>query len=244
MTTMEPQDQTAPLSRRRTTLRWIERALLLIGILCLGTYAYALLESRVYEYWENRKLEDLAAQQSAGQPVVPVQETRALAQFHQEDGEAGGAGRPRLDIPAPEAGELIGRIEIPNVGVSAIVQEGVASRTLRRGAGRIPGTSLPWEPGNIGIAAHRDRFFRGLKDIQKDDLITLTTVHGTYRYKVESTEVVTPRDTHVLQDTGDDVLTLVTCYPFYYVGSAPKRFIVRAHRIEGGAAGTAGDGAS
>ncbi|HYG62359.1 MAG TPA: class D sortase, partial [Thermoanaerobaculia bacterium] len=105
---------------------------------------------------------------------------------------------------------------------------------LRRGAGRIPGTALPWEEGNVGVAAHRDRFFRGLKDIQKDDLVTLTTVHGTYQYRVESTEVVTPRDTHVLADTGEDTLTLVTCYPFYYVGSAPKRFIVRAQRIEGG----------
>jgi sortase A len=223
---------------RRIPLRWVERALLLIGVLCLGAYAFALLESRVYELWENRKLESLAAEQARQprQPVVPARETRALAEFHQED-EAGVQRQARVEIPAPAAGELIGRLEIPNVGVSAIVQEGVASRTLRRGAGRIPGTALPWEPGNTGIAAHRDRFFRGLKDIQEDDLITLTTVHGTYRYRVESTEVVTPRDTHVLADTGDDVLTLVTCYPFYYVGSAPKRFIVRAQRIEETAAG-------
>jgi sortase A len=231
MTTMEPQEQTVPRLRRRTTLRWIERALLSIGILCLGIYAYALLESRVYEFWENRKLESLAAQGAGASSAVPAQENRALAAF-QPDEKAPQPARP--EIPAPEAGELIGRIEIPNIGVSAIIQEGVASRTLRRGAGRIPGTALPWEEGNVGIAAHRDRFFRGLKDIQKDDLVTLTTVHGTYQYRVESTEVVTPRDTHVLAETGDDTLTLVTCYPFYYVGSAPKRFIVRAQRIEGG----------
>jgi sortase A len=213
----------------------MERGLLLIGLLCLGTYAYALLESRVYEAWENRKLERLAAQAQPETGAVPAQETRALAEF-QEKGN--GAERdvrdPVLPVPpAPEEGELIGRLEIPDVGVSAIVQEGVASRTLRRGAGRIPGTALPWEPGNVGIAAHRDSFFRGLKDIGKNDIILLTTVHGTFRYQVDSTEVVKPRDTHVLRDTDEDTLTLVTCYPFYYVGSAPKRFIVRARRIEG-----------
>jgi sortase A len=238
MTTDMSQDPSTrpPAERRRSSLRWAERILLLIGLLCLGSYAYALLDSHLYEYWENRRLEETLAGRAAQPPSseVPAQESRALADFHEKGAEREERAR---DIPAPEEGELIGRIEIPEIGVSAIVQEGVASRILRRGAGRIPGTALPWEPGNVGIAAHRDSFFRGLKDISKNDTIVLTTVNGTYRYRVDWTQVVKPKDTDVLHDTGEDALTLVTCYPFYYVGSAPKRFIVRAHRLEDGEAG-------
>lgn len=225
---------------RRSSLRWAERILLLIGLVCLGSYAYALLDSRLYEYWENRRLEETLAGRAGQQPSPKVpaaqetQESRALADFHERGAEREERAR---DIPAPGDGDLIGRIEIPEIGVSAIVQEGVASSTLRRGAGRIPGTALPWEPGNVGIAAHRDSFFRGLKDIGKNDTIVLTTLNGTYRYRVDSMQVVQPKDTGVLHDSGGDTLTLVTCYPFYYVGSAPKRFIVRAHRIEAGDAG-------
>ena len=83
----------------------------------------------------------------------------------------------------------------------------------------------------MALAGHRDTFFRGLRNIHKDDEITLTTLHGPYRYRVDSTQVVEPKDTEVLDNSVDDILTLVTCYPFYFVGPAPKRFIVRAHRI-------------
>jgi sortase A len=102
---------------------------------------------------------------------------------------------------------------------------------LRHAVGHIPGTPLPGQQGNVGLAGHRDTFFRGLRNIQKDDEITLTTLHGSYRYRVDSTRIVRPEDTKVLAATADDFLTLVTCYPFYFVGPAPKRFIVRAHRI-------------
>jgi len=106
----------------------------------------------------------------------------------------------------------------------------VDAATLRRGAGHIPETAQPGDPGNVGIAAHRDSFFRGLKDVRKNDIIRLETLEGTYRYRVDWTRIVTPEDTAVLDATANPALTLVTCYPFYYVGSAPKRFIVRASR--------------
>ena len=110
--------------------------------------------------------------------------------------------------------------------------EGVGSRTLRRGAGHIPATPRPEEgAGNVGIAAHRDSFFRGLKDVRKNDTVELTTLDGTFRYEVEWTKIVQPEDVSVLEPTDEPALTLVTCYPFYYVGSAPQRFIVRAVRI-------------
>jgi sortase A len=114
-----------------------------------------------------------------------------------------------------------------------MIMEGTDGRTLRHAVGHIPGTALPGQQGNVALAGHRDTFFRGLRNINKDDEITLTTLHGSYRYRVDSTQVVEPRDTEVLDATTDNILTLVTCYPFYFVGPAPKRFIVRAHRFPG-----------
>ena len=112
-----------------------------------------------------------------------------------------------------------------------MIMEGTDGRTLRRGVGHISGTALPGEQGNVAIAGHRDTFFRPLRNIHVDDEITLTTLKGIYRYRVESEKLVEPEDMSVLDNSTDDVLTLVTCYPFYYVGRAPQRFIVRAARI-------------
>jgi sortase A len=102
---------------------------------------------------------------------------------------------------------------------------------LQRAVGHIRGTPLPGQRGNVALAGHRDTFFRGLRDIRVNDEITLTTLSGSYRYRVDSTKVVKPEETEVLEDDGDDILTLVTCYPFNFVGSAPSRFIVRARRV-------------
>jgi sortase A len=126
---------------------------------------------------------------------------------------------------------LIGRIEIPRLGVSVIVVEGTGKSILGRAAGHIVGTAMPGQPGNIGISAHRDTFFRPLRNIRQNDTIVLTTLGGEYRYRVLSTQVVNPYDVGVLNSNADQILTLVTCYPFYFVGSAPSRFIVRAARI-------------
>ncbi|MCX6624691.1 MAG: class D sortase, partial [Acidobacteria bacterium] len=132
---------------------------------------------------------------------------------------------------AAAAKGLLGRIEIPSVGLSVIVFEGVDRRTLRRAAGHIPGTALPGRPGNVGISGHRDTFFRPLRNIRRNDIITVTTPLGDYRYRVVSTSVVAPDDVAVLEPSGYEILTLVTCYPFYFVGPAPGRFVVRAERI-------------
>ncbi len=112
-----------------------------------------------------------------------------------------------------------------------MIAEGVDHGTLKRAVGHIPGTALPGEDGNIVLAAHRDTYFRPLRNIQKGDEIALTTWSGAYRYRVESIQIVGPDDVRVLRPTSLPTLTLVTCYPFYFVGSAPKRFIVRAGLI-------------
>ena len=128
-------------------------------------------------------------------------------------------------------GGLIGLMKIPRLGLSVIVIEGTSTTTLRRAAGHIAGTSLPGQPGNIGVAGHRDTFFRSLQDIRRNDTITFTTLLGDYRYRVVSTEVVSPYDVAVLKPSSNEILTLVTCYPFDFVGPAPNRFIVRAVRL-------------
>ena len=145
-----------------------------------------------------------------------------------------------LQVPQPRfapvaAGGLIGRIEIPRLGVSVMVVEGVDGRALGRAAGHIPGTAQPGQPGNVGISAHRDTFFRPLRNIRAGDVITVSTLGGEYEYRVVSTKVTTPSDVSVLDADGSEILTLVTCYPFYFIGSAPERFIVRAQRHNTGA---------
>ncbi len=129
-------------------------------------------------------------------------------------------------LPPPRG--IIGRLEVPRVGISVLVLEGDDPDILNVAAGHIPGTSLPGEPGNTGIAAHRDSFFRPLRNIRKGDTIRLVTTRQTYTYSVDSIQIVPPTDVGVLDDSHGTELTLVTCYPFYYVGSAPKRFIVQA----------------
>jgi sortase A len=133
-------------------------------------------------------------------------------------------------LPAAFVGGAIGRIEVPRLGISVFVIEGTSHTTLRRAVGHIAGTALPGNAGNVGISGHRDTYFRPLRNIRQGDIITLTTLLGEYRYRVVSTKIVDPSDVGVLDQSGDQILTLVTCYPFYFVGSAPNRFIVRAER--------------
>ena len=130
---------------------------------------------------------------------------------------------------------LIGRLTIPRLHVSAIVREGIGEKTLRVALGHIPGTALPGMSGNIAVAGHRDTLFRPLRQIRPNDLIRLESLDGTYVYRVEKTEIVGPRNVSVLRMGSRPELTLVTCYPFYYVGAAPKRFIVRARQVSANA---------
>ena len=139
------------------------------------------------------------------------------------------AWRRALSEPAPSP---LAVLRIPKIGLEVPVLQGTDDFTLNRGVGHIDDTALPGTDGNSGIAGHRDGFFRGLKDIGPDDTIELETVHGREVYRVERTWVVDPEDVSVLDPTPARSLTLVTCYPFYYVGPAPQRYIVRAVRTD------------
>jgi sortase A len=135
--------------------------------------------------------------------------------------------------PAPPVrhGDVIGELEIPRLQISVMVFEGDDAGILKQGAGHIPGTALPSGSGNIGIAAHRDTYFRPLRVIHPNDVIALRTLAGTSRYTVTDSKIVRPSDISVLDRAPGRDLTLVTCYPFYYVGPAPERFIVHAREI-------------
>ena len=175
------------------------------GILLLGYVGFTLLEARLYQVSAKRSLEN----------EIQAEKERPQSQ-------------PK---PPVKKGDVLGRMDIPRLGMSVAVLQGTSSRILRLGIGHIVGTPLPGEPGNIGIAGHRDTFFRGLKDIRKNDEIQLQTASGLSRYQVDWMKVVANDDQNVLAPSTESALTLVTCYPFYYVGSAPKRFIVHATQV-------------
>jgi sortase A len=125
-------------------------------------------------------------------------------------------------------GETMAKLTIPRLGTELYVVEGDDARELRRGPGHLAGTALPGQSGNCVIAGHRDTHFRVLKDIHEGDDIVLQTQTGQYLYRVKRMHIVTPDNTSALQPTSGPELNLITCYPFYYVGSAPKRFVVEA----------------
>jgi sortase A len=161
----------------------------------------------------------------AGARVAASHEQRLLS--HQlEISRAPAAVTPAL---APQA--LIGRIQLTRLSLSAVAREGVDDRTLELAVGHVPGTALPGDPGNAAFAAHRDTFFRPLRYVQLGDVVSVTTPRGRYQYLVTSTRVVDPDDVSVLDATTEATLTLVTCYPFTYIGSAPYRFVVRAELL-------------
>jgi len=192
-----------PAAPRRKTLQWAERLLILVGVLCLGYFLYTYAEATLYQTFEDRELDKILNEEVA--PAPRAAPRRIFA-----------------------AGSTVGRIEIPRLGVSAVIKAGSDARTLRLAVGYIPGTALPGDRGNFGLAGHRDTFFRKLRDINPDDEIRIVTTDGVFRYYVQRTSVVMPQDVWVLDPTNYPALTLVTCYPFSYIGSAPKRFIVRA----------------
>lgn len=198
--------------RGRRGVQAVQYILTVAGALALGYCLAVFLYAKYYQFREARNFAREVHLKGAG-------ESSALA--------AGAA------VALPGKGGLVGRLEIPRIGVSVMVVEGADDSQLKRAVGHIPGTALPGEPGNVGIAGHRDTFFRPLRFIHRDDTITLSTLRSEYRYRVVSTQVVGPEDVQVLNPTGRDSLTLVTCFPFYYVGSAPKRFIVRAELTSG-----------
>ena len=136
--------------------------------------------------------------------------------------------------PTPDTmavGEPIGTLEITRVGLTGVVVEGDSDAVLDRAIGHLPDTPLPWKEGNTALAAHRDTIFRPLKGVRLGDVLRLKTPHGDFDYRVTETLIVKPDEVWVLDPTKATTLTLISCWPFNYIGHAPERFIVRAERI-------------
>ncbi|MGD0860857.1 MAG: class D sortase [Terracidiphilus sp.] len=190
--------------RGRLFLRWTRWFLFIAGALAVSYVALTLLHAKLYQKAAGNALKKQIDAQEQRQASLP----RAVA----------------------KEGDLLGRIEIPRLGMTVAILEGTKSPTLRLGVGHIGGTALPGEPGNIGIAGHRDTYFRDLKDIRASDEIQIQTATGLSRYEVDWVRIVTPDDIGVLAPSAESAITLVTCYPFHYIGAAPKRFVVHAHR--------------
>jgi sortase A len=195
------EQETSPKASQKI-LRLSQRLLFITGILALSYVCFTLLEARLYQ---------TSAKRSLASQIQLQKEPRG--------------NRPKT---AFKPGDVLGRLDIPSLGLSVAVLQGTGSRMLRLGTGHIEGTPLPGEAGNSGIAGHRDTFFRALKDIRKNDEIQLQTATGLSRYAVDWVKIVPPDDLSVLAPSTGSSLTLVTCYPFYFVGPAPKRFVVRA----------------
>jgi sortase A len=218
-----------PFTRDNPWIRWCRRFFFVIGVLVLGYVGFVLLDTRLYQADQSRRFQQ---ELNELKPSIVGD-----AQIHVSSISPAPVKESLMSVePIDVAGMQrtpLGRIEIRTIGLAAMILEGTDARTLRRAVGHIPGTSLPGQRGNVAITGHRDTFFRPLRNIRKDDEITLTTLNGSYRYWVDSIKVVEPGDTKVLDNSDNAILTLVTCYPFYLVGPAPKRFIVRAHMIPG-----------
>ena len=214
-------------TRATPFLRWSRNLSLGAGVLLLGYCGFVLLDASLYETYQSRRfqqaLKSLTPSNGGAENLHPSPLPAALVE----------SNRGRTESPgiAGRGGSVLGRIGISAIGLEAMIMEGTEAKTLRRAVGHISGTPLPGQQGNVAIAGHRDTFFRALRNIRENDEIMLTTLAGSYGYRVDSIKVVEPADTAVLENSDAATLTLVTCYPFYFVGPAPKRFVVRAHGV-------------
>ena len=205
---------TADRWRGSVWLRAIERSLVVVALLSLGWYAAVQTVAALDQAQWTRQLEQIRSSSSAAARTA---------------GTSGSSGTTGPSIRATRVSRsLVGRLELPRLGLSAIVREGVDARTLRSAVGHIPDTALPGEEGNAAFAGHRDTFFRGLRNVRGGDQVVVTTPDGVFNYIVRETRIVKPTDASALEPTSKPTLTLITCYPFDYIGFAPKRFIVRA----------------
>ena len=198
----------------RAIRTWIESGLWMLAVVGLGFWMFA--------QWSSWNYQREAARQLAT-PLAAGSLHRGLS-----------------------AGEPLGHLSVPRLDLDVVVAEGDSAGVLRRAVGHVPRSALPGMEGNVVLAGHRDTFFRPLRETRAGDIIRFTTPQKTYTYRVQWTKVVSPTDVQVMQPVPASaahpgVLTLITCYPFYYVGPAPKRFVVRALPVDATRAQPAGE---
>lgn len=194
--------------------KWAEASLWVLGGICVTTFAFAQLAATAAQESAIKSVRDRAS------PVDQSLWSKSRIQRYAREASAASS-------------ELAwGVLSIPSIDLEVAIFEGTSSRVLNLGVGRVTGTARPGDPDNLALAGHRDGFFRGLKDIAVGDELILETEDRTARYEVSDLFVVEPEEVHVLEQLGEPMITLITCYPFYVLGHAPQRFIVRARLQE------------
>ena len=194
---------------------WLNRALIILGVICLVFYSAATVST-----WRYQRDAKAAVSEMLANPAGPADRTAPAA--------------PRV----LKTGDLIGRVDIPRINLSAAIAEGDDDKTLGKAVGHLPDTPLPWHRrGNVAFAAHRDGLFRKLEHVRIGDVVHVVTIRGEFHYRVTKTQIVEPSDLSVLKPTKTPTVTLITCYPFSFVGNAPRRFVVQAEMAD--VAGTA-----
>ncbi len=219
--------------RVKTDGRWLLKLgadlLILAGAAALLVFAWSTLDGVYYQYSQKVRFEseeseivgtDRGIQENIPDPAARPQPKTA---FHLLP------SLPRLMARDPL---LIGKLEVPRIGLSVVVREGVDDETLRLAAGHVPSTALPGEPGNLVILGHRDTYFRGLHNLEKGDVVIVSTLRGRFTYEIESMQVVDPDGIHLEQPASESIATFITCYPFKYIGPAPRRFVAQARLKE------------
>ena len=199
----------------RTSRRysWLERLLVLVAVVCLGWWTTMTVHGWYFRTQQMSLFESLTRKGGSDLPPLPE------------------PSQPRLLHASLEPGGLVGILDVPRLGISTPVISGDDEQALDVAVGHLADTPLPWEHGNSTVAAHRDGLFRPLEHVRRGDLVRMRTAHGDFDYTVRDTKIVDPDDLSVLAKGRTDSLTLITCYPFAYIGHAPQRFIVRAERV-------------
>jgi len=217
-------------SRSTTGMKRIERWLLVTGLLCLAVFAAAM----IHRTFSSRSALVQFDRMKAAAAEAPKVEALNLGDERKVDYSLWSKERRRAHQESLAAlkGAPVAVLTVGRLGIRVPVFDGTDDFALNRGAGWIAGTARPGQEGNVGIAGHRDGFFRGLKDVRTGDMLELATLQGVKHYAVDEIEIVAPDNVRVLQRRAAPSVTLVTCYPFYFIGDAPQRWIVHAALAE------------
>ena len=201
--------------RTRRILLWSHYLLFVAGLSTLAYCVIVTMEGRHYQAWAREQLQKPSFDLNTF--TAPSNPSESLT---------------HVALPGSRGIALVGRVDVPRIHLSAMIAEGSTTPVLDLAVGHVPGTALPGETGNTALAAHRDTFFRRLGELEPGDLIRISDPRAVYNYRVTFTDIVNPYETWVLQSASGATLTLITCYPFHFVGAAPKRFVVRARRVD------------
>jgi sortase A len=201
--------------RTKRILLWSHYLLFVAGLCAFAYCVIVTMEARHYQAWAREQLQEPSSDLDAlAMPPNPAEFSK------------------HAPLPRSRGIALVGRVEVPRIHLSAMIAEGATAPVLDRAVGHLPGTALPGQAGNTALAAHRDTFFRRLGELEPGDVIRIIDPRAEYSYRVTFTDIINPDETWVLQSASGETLTLITCYPFHFVGPAPKRFVVRAHRLD------------